>query len=468
MAYRVVDALEEETLVEENRIEEEIKVVAWKADAWAKVIHSLFAKRSKCYFGVTRVEYLGHFISVEGVTTDPAKIIVIQQWPLPQSVKQLRGFLGLAGYYRRFKWRHYLLPKKFTIITDHQSLKYILDQRLSTTFQQKWLVKLMEFDFDIEYKQGRENIAFRASACSGHSGRGSTFYRANFAVYWKDMTNDIKKFKNKYDTTASLGLLQPLPVPDHVWQHINMDFIEGLPNSIGKQVIFVVMDRLSKVAHFMALQHPYTTAGVAQCYLDNFFKLHGCPATITSDRDPIFVSQFWKEFMVVQGVQTQLSTTYHPQIDDACAVMNLNNGPNGFHWPNGGIIQLSTTPPMHLPYLPGESKVELIDRSLQKREEILKLAKMKQLANKHGSKREFKMGDLVFVKLHPYKQILLKKSVGNAHTSTNYLATEDEAVHRELEVIIDRTIVKRGNNAITKALVKCKKQLPEDATWEFY
>ena len=57
------------------------------------------------------------------------------------------------------KWRHYLLPKKFIIRTDHRSLTYILEQILSTAFQQKWLVKLMEFDFNIEYKEGRENVA---------------------------------------------------------------------------------------------------------------------------------------------------------------------------------------------------------------------------------------------------------------------------------------------------------------------
>ncbi|WVZ10095.1 hypothetical protein V8G54_014625 [Vigna mungo] len=148
--------------------------------------YSLFAKKSKCYFGVTRVKYLGHFISADGVATDPAKIVVVQQWPLPQSgfkwtneakdafqklKTQLSNTLVLAlpnfskdfilevDVSRQGKWRHYLIPKRFTIRTDNQSLKYILDQRLTTAFKQKWLVKLMEFDFNIEYKQGRENIA---------------------------------------------------------------------------------------------------------------------------------------------------------------------------------------------------------------------------------------------------------------------------------------------------------------------
>ena len=66
-----------------------------------------------------------------------------------------------------------------------------------------------------------------------------------------------------------------------------MDFIEGLPDSASKQVIFVVVDKLSKAAHFMSLTHPYTAATVAQSFLDHVFKLHGFPDTITSDRDTI-------------------------------------------------------------------------------------------------------------------------------------------------------------------------------------
>ena len=72
--------------------------------------HSLYAKMSKCYLGKSKVEYLGHFISREEVETNPQKIEAIRTWPPPTNIKQLRSFLGLARYYRRFK--HYALISK--------------------------------------------------------------------------------------------------------------------------------------------------------------------------------------------------------------------------------------------------------------------------------------------------------------------------------------------------------------------
>ena len=94
----------------------------------------------------------------------------------------------------------------------------------------------------------------------------------------------------KYDTLASPGLLQPLPISKRIWMDISMDFLEGLPMAKGKSVILVVVDRLRKYAHFVALSHPYTAAVIAQTFLDNIYKLHGLPNSIVFDKDKIFVS----------------------------------------------------------------------------------------------------------------------------------------------------------------------------------
>ena len=101
-----------------------------------------------------------------------------------------------------------------------------------------------------------------------------------------------------------------------------MDFIKGLPKSNGKDVIIVVVDRLSKYAHFMALSHPYSAVTVAQLFLTHIFKLHGLPSSIISDRDPIFVSSFWEELFKLQGVELLKLTSYHPQTDGQSEVVN--------------------------------------------------------------------------------------------------------------------------------------------------
>jgi len=101
-----------------------------------------------------------------------------------------------------------------------------------------------------------------------------------------------------------------------------MDFVEGLPVSNTFNAILVVVDRFTKYAHFIPLKHPFTAAQIAKVVLDNIVKLHGLPTAIVTDRDKIFVSAFWKELFKLYGIQLQLSTAYHPQIDDQTERVN--------------------------------------------------------------------------------------------------------------------------------------------------
>jgi len=126
----------------------------------------------------------------------------------------------------------------------------------------------------------------------------------------------------KYNTSPSPDLLQPIQIPKGVWKDVSMDFIKGLHKSFGKEVIFVVVDRFSKYAHFPALSHPFSTMDVAQAYLDHVFKLHGWPKSIISDRDRVFLSDFWQVLLSIQGTALLMSTAHHPQTDGQTEVVN--------------------------------------------------------------------------------------------------------------------------------------------------
>jgi hypothetical protein len=86
--------------------------------------------------------------------------------------------------------------------------------------------------------------------------------------------------------------LQPLLVPLAVWQHISLDFVEGLPNVAGKSIILTVVDWLSKYAHFISLDHPYRAESIARAFFAEIVHLHGMPASIVSDHDPVLTLCF--------------------------------------------------------------------------------------------------------------------------------------------------------------------------------
>jgi hypothetical protein len=112
------------------------------------------------------------------------------------------------------------------------------------------------------------------------------------------------------------GLLHPLKIPEWKWEEIGMDFIVGLPRTAaGYDSIWVIVDRLTKVAHFIPVKTTYSGAKLAELYMARIVCLHGVPKKIVSDRGSQFTSRYWKKLHESLDTRLNFSSAYHPQTD---------------------------------------------------------------------------------------------------------------------------------------------------------
>jgi len=112
------------------------------------------------------------------------------------------------------------------------------------------------------------------------------------------------------------GPLQPLSIPSWKWEDISMDFIVGLPKtSKGYDSIWVIVDRLTKSAHFLPVKTIYRAQHYDELYISRIMSLHGVPRTIISDRGAQFIARFWEQFHAALGTRLIRSSAYHPQTD---------------------------------------------------------------------------------------------------------------------------------------------------------
>ena len=157
------------------------------------------------------------------------------------------------------------------------------------------------------------------SPLGGHSIFLETYHRVKYDFFWDGLKYDILNFgayflfcsQNEVETIKTPCLLKPLTIPSQCWEDISLDFITVLPKSQGKSLIMVVVDRLTKYAHFCALSHPFKEIKVATAFMEIIQKLHGNPNIIVSDRDPIFTGIFWMELFSCLGTQLAHSSSYH-------------------------------------------------------------------------------------------------------------------------------------------------------------
>ncbi|KAI3802065.1 hypothetical protein L1987_30189 [Smallanthus sonchifolius] len=467
----------------------------------------LYAKFSKCEFWLKEVQFLGHIVNEKGIHVDPAKIEAVKNWSTPKTPTEVRSFLGLAGYYRRFIsdfskiavpltalthkgkhyewgpkqeeafqllkqklcnahiltlpdgnddlvvycdasnqglgcvlmqrgkaiayasrqlkiheknytthdlelgavvfalkiWIHYLYGTKCVVFTDHKSLQHIFNQKKLNMRQQRWVELLNDYDCEIRYHPGKANVVadalsrkdhvmlhciriqtdiqnrileaqhvsvtegnlYNEMSCgvellletkpngllyylnriwvpdrddlravlmneahktrySVHPGADKMYKGLHQQYWWPGMKKDIALYvakcltcsKVKAEHQRPFGLLEQPEIPVWKWENLAMDFITKLPRtSRGYDSIWVIIDRLTKSAHFLPIREDYRVEKLARIYIDEIVSRHGVPLNIISDRDARFTSRFSQSLQTALGTRLDLSTTYHPQTD---------------------------------------------------------------------------------------------------------------------------------------------------------
>ncbi|KAL0560646.1 hypothetical protein IC582_001055 [Cucumis melo] len=170
-----------------------------------------------------------------------------------------------------------------------------------------------------------------SSPFSMHPGSTKMYQDLKRVYWWRNMKREVAEFVSKCLVCQQVkaprqkpaGLLQPLSIPEWKWENVSMDFITGLPRTLrGFTVIWVVVDKLTKSAHFVPGKSTYTASKWAQLYMSEIVRLHGVPVSIVSDRDARFTSKFWKGLQTAMGTRLDFSTAFHPQTDGQTERLN--------------------------------------------------------------------------------------------------------------------------------------------------
>ncbi|KAJ9547141.1 hypothetical protein OSB04_019684 [Centaurea solstitialis] len=579
----------------------------------------LYAKFSKCKFWIREVHFLGHVVNKEGIHVDPAKIEAIKKWEAPKTPTEIRQFLGLAGYYRRFIanfskiaqplttltqkdkkfiwgekqeeafqllkhklcnapilalpegtdnfvvycdvshqglgcvlmqnekviayasrqlkvheknytthdlelgavvfalkiWRHCLYGTRCTIFTDHKSLQHILDQIMLNMRQRRWVELLSDYDCEIKYHPGKANVVADAlsrkervkpsrtramgvivqtslksqileaqrealkadnlkketlhkmekefeektdgvryfkdriwipkvdqlrtmimdeahqSKYSIHPGSDKMYKGLKEHYWWPGMKKDIATYVSKCLTCARIkaehqkpsGLLQQLEIPEWKWERISMDFVTKLPkNKKGHDSIWVIVDRLTKSAHFLPIKESFSIDRLAQLYVNEIVMRHGVPISIISDRDSRFTSRFWQSLQAALGTSVDLSIACHPQTDGQTerTIQTLEDMLRACVLEFGGswddhlpLVEFSYNNSYHtsIQCAPYEALPDIVQETTDKIkmvQEKLKVARdrQKSYADNRRKPLEFQIGDRVLLKVSPWKGLI--------------------------------------------------------------
>jgi hypothetical protein len=162
------------------------------------------------------------------------------------------------------------------------------------------------------------------SRYSIHPGSTKMYHDQRQQFWWTRMKCEVARYVSECDTYRKVkadyikpgGLLQPLSIPEWKWDNISMDFIMGIPTTAHKfDLIWVIVDRLSKSAHFIPVNTNYRVQKYVEIYIAHVLCLHGVPKMIISDRGSQFVARYWEQLFASLETHLIHSSTYHPQTD---------------------------------------------------------------------------------------------------------------------------------------------------------
>nr|GEW59737.1 putative reverse transcriptase domain-containing protein [Tanacetum cinerariifolium] len=236
-------------------------------------------------------------------------------------------------------WKHYLYGTKCVVFTDHKSLQHILDQKELNMRQQRWIELLSDYDCELQYHPGKANVVADALSRKERSkllrvralvmtiglnlpkqilnAQSEARKEENFIN--EDLQGMINKLEPRADETLCLNnrsWILCIEIPQWKWENITIDFVTKLPKvAAGQDTIWVIVDRLTKSAHFLPMSEDDTLEKLTRQYLKEVVSRHGVPVSIISDRDGRFTSHFWKSLSKALGTRLDMSTAYHPEID---------------------------------------------------------------------------------------------------------------------------------------------------------
>ncbi|GJS12309.1 putative reverse transcriptase domain-containing protein [Tanacetum coccineum] len=490
----------------------------------------LYAKFSKCEFWLREVQFHGHVINGNGIHVDPSKIEAIKNMKAPKTPTEVRSFLGLAGYYRRFIenfckisksltiltqkiglgcvliergkviayasrqlkiheknytthdlelgavvfalkiWRHYLYGIKSVIYMNHKSLQHIFSKKELNMRQRRWIELFSDYDCEIRYHPRKANVVVDALSRKErvkpkrkgldkmieqrsdgilyyldriwvplkgevrtmimneahklkyfvHPGDNKMYYNLRDRYWWPGMKKDIAEYVSKCLTCLKIkvehkrpsGLLQQPEIPVWKWEGMAIDFVTKLPRiSSRHNTIWVILDRLTKSAHFLPMRKDYKIDRLARLYLNEIVPRHSVPISIISDRDSRFTSRFWQLMQEALGTRLDMSTAYHPQTDGQSehTILTLED------MLRACVLDFEGSWDVHLSLAEvGEGQLiglELVQENTKKISQIkdrLKAARdrQKSYVDKRRKPLEFTVGDYVLLKVSPWKCVV--------------------------------------------------------------